>query len=266
MKKKIIIILSIILLITNLNGCIFSKEEQEKEREAIKLGEESVGPYLKEKYGMEDVKIIDVRAGVGYSFDIPVGYTGDAYVTCEFEGREFEVLIAKYRNSGDNYQYPDIISAVEEHLISLNKYIKYVNNTRIGGEYSNYFGLEEYFNGDLEEFLKNLKYIYADIYILTDNDIMIIQESSKEFIDFVGERTEYDSTNYYRRNMNVYFFDYTEETAPELDRLQKEADNFNNGIYPKNLLTYIFFESGHEPKIKYCHDSIDQAELFTQEK
>ena len=263
MKKKIIIILSFILIITNLNGCLLAPANQAKKREVIKLGKKSVEPYLEEKYGMEDVTIKKVSAEVGHAFNIPSVYTGDACVTCEFEGREFEVLISKDRDSGDNYQYPEIISAVEKYIKSVTKHVKYVSNLRVGGENSKYFSLEKYFDGDLSNFLENLEYISTDIYILADNDIMIIQESSKEFVDFVGKLKRHENDRYYLRYINVYFFNYTEETAPELDKLQEETDKCDIAIFPENLLAYIYFRTGDTPEIKYCHYSINQSRLFS---
>lgn len=261
MNKKIIIILDMILIISLLlNGCLWSPEQQAIEKEAIKLGKEAVGPYLKNKYGMENVTIKNVRADISKnSVWGDSSYTGNAYVECKFDGREFEVLITKDRGNSDNYQYQEIISAIEEYLGNLLGYATYVNNINI---INKYFGPEEYFEGTLSSFFKNIIIIYADMYILTDNNIMTIQDSSDKLIDFVGTLEKFDDISYYRRNINAYFFSYSHETAPELDILQEEVRNIDKDIFSESLLAHIFFTTGGKPKIEYCHESIDKSELF----
>ena len=268
MKKKIIIILSFILIITNLNGCLLSKEEQAKERAAIKLGEESVGPYLKEKYGMEeDATAIDVGATMminPYFFNIPTGYSGSAYAKCEFEGREFEVLVSSSGNCRDDYQRPDIISAVEEHFMNLTEHItcvKYFNNVYANTSIT-YLGLEKYFDGDLNSFSEATYSIMADIYVLTENNVTTIQEISDNLIEVIENHETYD--NYISRyRFNVYYFTYTEETVPKLYILKQEANSCDNDAHTKNLILNISFASGEKPEIKYCHYSINQSRLFS---
>jgi len=262
MNKKIFAALGIIVIISLLSGCLFSKEDRAKAEEAKKFAKRAVGPYLENKYGMENIEIKLAYADVAYSFNIPSAYTGNATVKCVFDGREFEVFVTRNRGIFDNYQYPDMVSAVEKHLKNIVGYPAYTNNVGVGGKHpEKFFSEDEYFDGDLDNYN-----IFADIYILIGESITAIKEISDKLFVFVKEIEEQTGDYAWSRTINAYFFNYTQETVPGLDVLQKEAKTSERDrIFSNNLLAHIYLtQKYYRPDIIFCDNSIDKSELLRE--
>ncbi|MGZ7443473.1 hypothetical protein ACLD72_018125 [Paenibacillus sp. TH7-28] len=130
--------------------------------------------YVIEKYGMNDVKVVEVNLSyAGFNGPIPVfkrEVPKSGTVTLESNGTSFQVLAGptwnrysdEFKNVlSDNYQTEWIKADIKEQLIDKFKVTDeyYVQKYSISSELDHggfdYFTLEQKYDGDLETFLKN---------------------------------------------------------------------------------------------------------------
>ncbi|SDG48572.1 hypothetical protein SAMN04488542_1475 [Fontibacillus panacisegetis] len=172
MKVRLLLgpLLAIALL---LSGCGYDAvKEQKVKKELAQMALD----YVKEKYGMKEAKLAEVKLSHGgYNGPIPDfkhEVRDSGVVTLEYNGVSFGVLAGPSWNRfsdeiknvlSDNYQTEQIKADIQEQLIDKHKVTDeyYLYTYRVSSEQDfggiDYFTLEQKYDGNLETFLKGNK-------------------------------------------------------------------------------------------------------------
>ena len=122
--RKITCYLLFILIMVTVTGCGYTREEKKEMKRYEKQGCENAKNYIKEKYGF-DAEIKDLtceKSNSGAVPDFSPSPTGNVFVKMKYHGEEFYVVISgetKNTNGIDNYQLPEITTALKQELYEI---------------------------------------------------------------------------------------------------------------------------------------------------
>lgn len=173
--RKIACYLLLGFIIAAVTGCGYTIEEKKEMKRYEKQGRENAENYIKEKYGF-DAEIKDLtceKYNSGAVPDFSPSPTGNVFVKMNYHGEDFSVLISgesKNTNGIDNYQFQEIITALQQELYD-------ITGMREESAYVCYGG-----NGSIDEEKNGMIHTFYDGKNLAE---ILQEESSKMVISYV---------------------------------------------------------------------------------
>lgn len=277
MLKKCIALLLVLFFIT---ACTSKEEQQQSEQNKLQ-GEENALTYIKEKYDIEPA-VKEVH--VGYIDTSPIPNLnrktdGTVRVDMVYHGTAFTVnIIANEKSSegSDNFQHKELQEAYKKRLeqqLGISLHISEMDFTYVyedgHGTVNMFPKNQKYKNGDILQFLKNVK-IKAQVYTLQAPSLKALTNISEKQktaeVIVLNFKTEYGMNRYldteqisYSNDAKFIYHDIQEQFAFDLqDSLYfKEGREYHTAYTPRfsgDTQYYTFNENGE--------DTSDPVELY----